>query len=192
VLAIPRGGVVTGAVLASEIGAELNVFLSRKLRAPFQPELAIGALTEDGQVYLNEYGRKVDGVTESYLRDEKRFQLEQLKKRKKLIRQVKDMSNIEGRSVILTDDGIATGSTVIAALIALKTQKPFELIVATPVAPPDSRSEIRKYCDDFFCVTSPDNFWAISQFYESFPQVEDQEVIQLLKLSQVWHSTSQC
>lgn len=181
VLAIPRGGVVTGSVLAREIGAELNVVLSRKLRAPFQPELAIGALTEEGHIYLNEYGKRAGGVNANYLKAEKRLQMEQLQKRKHLIRTIKSPSAIQGRTIIVTDDGIATGSTIIAALMDLRDQKPFELIVATPVAPPDCISEIKKYCDDFLCVSHPEIFFAISQFYETFPQVEDQEVVELLR-----------
>ena len=123
VLAIPRGGVVTGEVLAQELGAELDVVLSRKVRRADQPELAIGAVSEDGRVFLNHYAQQVLDLTEDYLAAECRDQLEEIARRKKLIRGVRPEAPIAGRSVIVTDDGIATGSTMIAALQVVKAQK---------------------------------------------------------------------
>src|ERR1019366_684042 len=137
VLAIPRGGVVTGAVLAQELGAELDIVLSRKLRAPDQPEFAIGAISEDGQIYLNPQVSDLFGASDDYLDQERRHQLAEIARRKKLFRDVRPQVPVAGRSVIVTDDGIATGSTMIAALQVVKTQKPREIIVAVPVAPPD-------------------------------------------------------
>jgi predicted phosphoribosyltransferase len=181
VLAIPRGGVVTGAVLARELGAELDVVLSRKLRAPRQPELAVGAVSEDGRVYLNHHAREVVDLTDDYLDQERRHQLGEIARRKKLFRSVRPEAPVAGRSVIVTDDGIATGSTMIAALQAVKTQNPREVIVAVPVASPDRLAEVRRWCDDVVCLLSPETFWAIGQFYEDFTQVEDEEVIQFLR-----------
>jgi putative phosphoribosyl transferase len=181
VLAIPRGGVVTGAVLARELGADLDIVLSRKLRAPGQPELAIGAISEDGQVYLNHYAQEFLDVMEEYLAEERRYQMAEIARRKKLFRAVRPQAPIAGRSVIVTDDGIATGSTMIAALQAVKTQKPQEVIVAVPVASPDRLKEVHHWCDDVVCLLRPEEFWAIGQFYEDFTQVEDEEVLQLLR-----------
>jgi len=181
VLAIPRGGVVTGAVLARELGADLDVVLSRKLRAPGQPELAIGAVSEDGQVYLNHHAREFLDLMEVYLAEERRHQLAEIARRKKLFRSVRPQAPLAGRSVIVTDDGIATGSTMIAALQAVKTQNAREVIVAVPVASPDRLAEVRRWCDDVVCLLAPEEFWAIGQFYEDFTQVEDKEVIQLLR-----------
>ena len=181
VLAIPRGGVVTGAVLAQELGADLDVVLSRKLRAPGQPELAIGAISEDGQVYLNHYAQEFLDVMEEYLAEERRYQLAEIVRRKKLFRAVRPQAPVAGRSVIVADDGIATGSTMIAALQAVKTQKPREVIVAVPVASPDRLEEVRRWCDDVVCLLHPEAFWAIGQFYEDFTQVEDEQVLQLLR-----------
>jgi predicted phosphoribosyltransferase len=181
VLAIPRGGVVTGAVLARELGAELDVVLSRKFRAPLQPELAVGAISEDGRVYLNHYAQDVPDLTEDYLAAERRHQLGEIARRKKLFRGVRPEASVAGRSVIVTDDGIATGSTMIAALQAVKTQNPREVIVAVPVASPDRMEEVRRWCDDVVCLLRPEEFWAIGQFYEDFTQVEDDEVVQLLR-----------
>ncbi len=181
VLAIPRGGVVTGAVLAKELGADLDVVLSRKLRAPEQPELAIGAISEDGRIYLNHYAQEFLDVMEEYLAEERRHQLAEIARRKKLFRAVRPQAPVAGRSVIVTDDGIATGSTMIAALQAVKTQKPREVIVAVPVASPDRLKEVRRWCDDVVCLLHPEAFWAIGQFYEDFTQVEDEQAIQLLR-----------
>jgi len=181
VLAIPRGGVVTGAVLARELGAELDVVLSRKLRAPFQRELAVGAIAEDGQVYLEPSVREASELTDEYLSQERRYQLGEIERRKKLFRKVRPPAPVKGRSAIVTDDGIATGSTMIAALETLRAQQPHELIVAVPVAPFGRLAEIRRRCDDVVCLLAPFDFWAISQFYEDFPQVEDAEVVSLLR-----------
>ena len=181
VLAIPRGGVVTGAVLADELGMDLDVVLSRKLRAPGAPELAIGAVSEDGRVYLNPYAREVLDLKEAYLAEERRHQVGEIARRQKLFRAVRPQAPIEGRSVIVTDDGIATGSTMIAALQTVQTQHPRELIVAVPVASPDRLEEVRRWCDDVVCLLRPHDFWAIGQFYEDFTQVEDEQALQLLR-----------
>jgi predicted phosphoribosyltransferase len=181
VLAIPRGGVVTGAVLARELGADLDIVLSRKLRAPGQPELAIGAISEDGRVYLNHYAQEFFDQMQEYLAEERRHKLAEIARRQKLFRAVRPRAPVAGRSVIVTDDGIATGSTMIAALQAVKTQGPREVIVAAPVASPDRLAEVRRWCDEAVCLLTPKDFWAIGQFYEDFTQVEDEEVVRLLR-----------
>ncbi len=181
VLAIPRGGVVTGAVLARELGADLDVVLSRKLRAPGQPELAIGAITEDGQVYLNPDAQEYLDALEDYLAGERRHQLAEIARRRKLFRAARPQAPVAGRSVLVTDDGIATGSTMIAALQAVQAQKPGELIVAVPVASPDRLKEVRRWCDDVVCLLSPEEFWAVGQFYHDFRPVEDEEAVELLR-----------
>jgi predicted phosphoribosyltransferase len=181
VLAIPRGGVATGAVLARELGAELDVVLSRKLRAPGQSELAVGAIAEDGRIYLNYHARGLPDLTDEYLAEERRHQLGEIARRKSLIRSVRPPASVAGRSVIVTDDGIATGSTMIAALHVAREQNPHELIVAVPVAPPGRLGEIRRHCDEAICLLTPDDFWAIGQFYADFSPVEDAEVVELLR-----------
>jgi predicted phosphoribosyltransferase len=181
VLAIPRGGVVTGAVLARDLGAELDVVLSRKLRAPYQPELAIGAVGEDGQVYLNHAIEAATGVEQAYIEQERSRQVEEIARRQKLFRAVRPQAPITGRSIILTDDGIATGSTMIGALHVVKAQQPHETIVAVPVAPPDRLAQIRKLCDRVICLLAPPDFYAIGQFYESFETVIDDDVVRLLQ-----------
>jgi predicted phosphoribosyltransferase len=181
VLAIPRGGVVTGAVLARELGADLDVVLSRKLRAPYQPELAIGAVGEDGEVYLNHRTDVTTSIDQAYIDKERKYQLSEIARRQKLFRAVRPQAPVAGRSVILTDDGIATGSTMIAALHVVKAQGPHETIVAVPVAPPDRLVPIRELCDQVICLHAPLEFFAIGQFYMSFESVEDEEVVRLLR-----------
>jgi predicted phosphoribosyltransferase len=181
VLAIPRGGVATGAAIAELLGAELDVVLSRKLRAPDQPELALGAVSEGGEVYLNSYGRELGQRLGGYLEREKRHQLAEIKRRKALFRAVRPAAQMAGRSIIVADDGIATGSTMISALQTAKLQSPHELIVAVPVASPDRLEEVRRWCDDVVCPLTPSYFWAIGQFYEDFRQVEDEEAVELLR-----------
>jgi predicted phosphoribosyltransferase len=181
VLAIPRGGVVTGAVLARELGAELDVVLSRKLRAPDQPELAIGAVAEDGQVYLDPAAKGVLDLDDEYVESERAHQFDEVKRRKALFRAVRPQALIEGRSVIVTDDGIATGATMMAALQVARTKNAFELIVAVPVASPDQLQEIRRYCDEVICILAPRSFWAIGQFYQDFSPVGVAEALELLR-----------
>lgn len=184
VLGIPRGGLVIGAVLARELGGELDAVLSRKLRAPYQQELAIGAIGEDGAVYLNRDVYEEDPRLADYLEREKRFQLDEIARRAAMIRAARPAAEIAGRSVIVTDDGLATGATMIAALRTLRPREPRELIVAVPVAPPDRLEEIRPLCDDAVCVATPDDFWAIGQFYERFEPVEDEAMLAILRAAE--------
>lgn len=181
VLAIPRGGVAVGAVLARELGADLDVVLARKLRAPGQPELALGAISESGEVYLNNVAREFGDSLAPYLEEEKRHQLAEIVRRRQMFRHVRAPAPMQGRSILVTDDGIATGSTMLAALQVVAGNSPHEVIVAVPVASPDRLVEISRHCDEVVSVLRPRDFWAIGQFYEDFTQVEDEEVIALLR-----------
>jgi predicted phosphoribosyltransferase len=180
VLGIPRGGAVTAAVLAEEIGAEMDVVLSRKLRAPDAPECAIGAISEAGEVYFNHSVHQVPGLLDDYVHKECQYQLQEIERRKKMFRAVRPVAPIADRSVIVTDDGIATGSTMIAALQAIRVQRPLSLVVAVPVASPDRLREVRHWCDDVVCLLAPRFFYAVGQFYEDFKPVSDEEVIAIL------------
>jgi predicted phosphoribosyltransferase len=187
VLAIPRGGLVTGAVLARQLGAELDVVLSRKLRAPHQPELALGAVGEDGRVYLNPSAREFPAVDDAYIARERAHRLAEIARRKALFRTIRPPAAIEGRSVIVTDDGIATGATMIAALDLARASRPHELIVAVPVASPDRLREVRRHCDEVICLLAPSNFWAIGQFYGDFTQIEDDQAAEWLRAAAPGH-----
>lgn len=179
--AIPRGGVVTGAVLARELDGELDVVLSRKLRAQGQPELAIGAISESGQVHVNRRAVEALRVTDEYLKREKQHQLSEIARRKELFRSVRPAAAVSGRTVIVTDDGIAAGSTMMAALQTIRPQRPRELIVAVPVAPFDRLAAFEQCCDKLVCLHSPVDFWAVGQFYEEFPTIHDEQIVELLR-----------
>ncbi len=181
VLAIPRGGIEVGAALARGLGAELDVVLSRKLRSPHQPELAIGAVTENGEVYLNHFASALTDVGNSFIESERRRQLDAIELRKTAIRAVRPRAAIAGRTVILTDDGIATGATMIAALKMVRAAGAREIIVAVPVGSPDRIDALRPLCDRVVCLHEPIDFWAVGQFYRHFEQVSDSRVVNLLR-----------
>lgn len=181
VLAIPRGGVEIGAVLARGLGAELDVVLSRKLRAPHQPELALGAVNENGEVYLNHFASAMTDAGDAWIEAERRRQLAEISRRKTMFRAVRPQAAIAGRTVILTDDGIATGATMIAALHWVRAAGAKQIVVAVPVGSPDRLDAIRPLCDRLVCLVAPEAFWAIGQFYRDFEQVEDARVVELLR-----------
>ncbi|MCC6677585.1 MAG: phosphoribosyltransferase [Phycisphaerales bacterium] len=183
VLAIPRGGIEVGAPLAEELGAELDVILSRKLRAPTQPELAIGAVSETGELFIDDPLAAATRAGREYLTAERDYQLAEIRRRAGVFRAVRPPAEITGRSVIITDDGIATGSTMIAAIATVRARRPHELIVAVPVAPADRLDAIRPRCDRLVCPLVPAHFFAIGQFYHDFDQVPDDRVIELLQRS---------
>lgn len=181
VLGIPRGGLVIGAVLARALGGELDVVLARKLRAPWQPELAIGAIGEDGEIILSDFFAEVPGATTAYLETEKAHQAAEIERRKQLFRAIRPAAEVAGRTVIVTDDGIATGATMFAALHVIRARKPQELIVAVPVAPPDILVKLRSLCDRVECLVVPAHLGAIGAFYQDFTQVKDDEALALLR-----------
>jgi putative phosphoribosyl transferase len=181
ILAIPRGGIVVGDVLATQISADLDVVLARKLRCPSQPELAVGALSEDGEIYLNEAIADVLQLTPEDLDEERELQLAEMARRRALFRSIRPQAPVTDRSIIVTDDGIATGSTMLAALHWVRAQKPFEVIVAVPMASPDRLAPVREWCDEVVCLLEPQNFWAVGQYYYDFLPVSDEEVVSILK-----------
>ena len=179
VLAIPRGAVEMGRVVADELGGELDVVLVRKLRSPISPELAVGSIDESGWAYVAAHaaGAGADGA---YLEQEKQNQLETLRKRRALYTPNRPPIDAKGRVVIVVDDGLATGATMIAALHAARAKQPQLLVCAVPVAAPDSLERVRPYADEMVCLDAPEQFYAVGQFYGEFHQVEDEEVVALL------------
>jgi predicted phosphoribosyltransferase/dienelactone hydrolase len=179
VLAIPRGAVAMGRVLADALQGELDVVLVRKLPAPFNRELAIGAVDETGWVYLGEHAARVGGDAD-YVERVRRAELETLRRRRAQYTPYRPPIDPAGRIAIVVDDGLATGATMIAALHATRARGPAKLVCAVPVGAPDSLARVRPYCDELVCLEAPEDFYAVGQFYRDFEQVEDDEVIALL------------
>jgi predicted phosphoribosyltransferase len=179
VLAIPRGAVEMGPVLVDALGGELDVVLVRKLRSPENPEFAVGAIDETGWAYVANYAARY-GADEAYLAREKQAQLELLRERRTLYTPARPPIDPKGRIVIVVDDGLATGATMIAALHAARAKQPAKLVCAVPVAPPGSVELVRPHADEVVCLETPERFFAVGQFYREFRQVEDDEVVKLL------------
>jgi predicted phosphoribosyltransferase len=179
VLAIPRGAVTMGRILADELGGELDVVLVRKLRAPLSPELAVGAIEESGWAHVADHAASA-GADEAHLRAEKETQLEALRARRKMYTPERAPVDPAGRTVIVVDDGLATGETMIAALHAVRSKEPSRLVCAVPVAAADSLSRVAPYADEVVCLHAPADFQSVGQFYVSFSQVEDEQVVALL------------
>lgn len=180
VLAIPRGGIAVAVPIADALDAELDVVLARKMRAPGQPELAIGAVAEGGQLHLDHRTAMMAMADASYIESERRTQLGEIVRRARLFRGPRPRARIAGRTVIVVDDGLATGSTMIAALRSARAEGATQLIAAVPVAAADALVQIGTLCDRVVCLLRPEVFWAVGQFYEDFAQVEDREVLAAL------------
>jgi putative phosphoribosyl transferase len=183
VLAIPRGGVVVGFEVARALGLPLDVIIPRKIGAPDNPELAIGAMTEDGTVILDESLISYLGVPEGYVKEESNRQKLEIERRLRLYRGEVSYPTLRNRDVIIVDDGIATGSTMKAALVSTRKRGAKSVIVAIPVGPPSTIRELKKEADHVVCLHTPESFQAIGQFYVDFAQTTDEEVTSLLKLS---------
>jgi len=184
VLAIPRGAVPMAKIIADELDGSFDVVLVRKLRAPYQPELAIGSIDESGWAYIADHAAST-GASKDYIESEKQVQMETIRKRRNQYTPIRPPIDPAGRIVIVIDDGLATGSTMISALHGLRARNPARLICAVPVAPPDTLKKVEAMADEVICLEVPDYFMAVGQFYRNFSQVEDDEVIEILRDSAI-------
>jgi len=183
VLAIPRGGVVVGYEVARELNAPLDVVIPHKIGAPGNPELAIGAVTQDGTTILDRELVRYLQVPDSYLRREIESQIREINRRIARYRGDRSTPTLDGKVVIIVDDGVATGATVRAAIRSIRKQNPSSIVVAVPVGPSDTIEQLRREADDMVCLSTPEPFLAIGQFYRHFDQTSDEEVVCLLELS---------
>ena len=181
VLGIPRGGVIVAREVALSLKAALDIVLSRKLGAPHNPELAIGAISEDGRTFLDDSIISHTGANKTYIDKESGRQLNEIRRREKIFRRILPKTSLEGKTVIIVDDGLATGATMQASLWAARQEKLSRLIAAVPVASGEAIDRIAVHCDEVVCLRCPDLFEAVGQFYTNFDQTSDEEVMHVLK-----------
>jgi putative phosphoribosyl transferase len=184
VLGLPRGGVPVAYEVAKELGAPLDIILVRKLGVPGEQELAMGAIASGGVRVLNDDVIRMINIPDSVIDAVTAREQRELERRERLYRGSRPVPSLRGRTIILVDDGIATGATIRAAIALVRQQQPAAVVVATPVAPPSTCDELQADVDDLVCVMQPEAFLAIGYWYEAFPQTTDEEIGALL--SQAW------
>ncbi|HYL63829.1 MAG TPA: phosphoribosyltransferase [Candidatus Methylomirabilis sp.] len=183
VLGIPRGGVPVAFQVADELGAPLDVFVVRKLGVPSHEELAFGAIATGGMRVLDSQIVEEVGIPDQEIERIAAKERQELNRRERVYRGGRLPLNLAGKTVILVDDGIATGASTLAAITALRELKPARIVLAAPVAPASTCRRLRREVDDLVCLHTPETFFAIGQFYEDFSQVSDEEVTSLLQLN---------
>jgi putative phosphoribosyl transferase len=183
-LALPRGGVAVGYQLSLALHLPLDVFITRKIGAPSNPEYAIGAVAETGLRYLNQEAVSAFGLSRHELDRLILIQEKEIARRKNLYRQGRPLPQLTGRTVLLVDDGIATGSTFLASALAIRSVQPHRLVGVIPVGPPSTIREVRAHVDELVVLMTPDPFEAVGSFFMDFTQVEDRDVVEYLNLAE--------
>ena len=183
VLGIPRGGVVVADEVAKALGAPLDIVVTRKIEAPGEPEYALGAVTQEGDVIMDRQAAESLGASQEYLDDQVKKKRVEVNERMKKFRGETPYPELEGKVVIIVDDGIATGSSVAAAVMSVKKRRPKEIVVAVPVAPKDAVETLTGDGNRVVCLETPGPFLAIGEFYGVFDQVEDEEVKHVLDVN---------
>lgn len=184
VLALPRGGVPVAVEVAAALDADIDLMIVRKLGVPGHSELAMGAIASGGIRVLNPDVISSLGIEDRAIEEVAKGEARELERREHAYRGARPRPVIKGKWVILIDDGVATGATMRAAIEALRRQKPGKIVVAIPVAPPDTVSQLRSEADEVVCLATPETFWAIGQWYVEFPQLPDEAVRE--GLAQIW------
>ena len=184
ILALPRGGVAVGYQLSLVLHVPLDVFIARKIGAPDNPEYAIGAVTETGSHYLNQEAVSSFGLSQHELDRLIHVQEKEIVRRKDLYRQGRPLPQLTGRTILLVDDGIATGSTFLASALAIRSLQPHRLVGVIPVGPSSTIREVRSHVDALVILMAPDPFYAVGNFFTNFTQVEDRDVIEYLNLAE--------
>ncbi len=179
VLGVPRGGVIVAAVVASALQAHLDIIVSRKVGAPGNPEFAVAAVDPDGELFIDP--ESFIPVSHEYLERAAAAERREISRRLALWRGDREEPPVAGRTVIMVDDGIATGLTALAALTYLRRKSPSRLILAVPVAPADTVAKLERYADEVVCPLRPSLFFAVGEWYEDFTQVTDEEVRKALQ-----------
>ena len=181
VLGIPRGGLVVADEVAKALSATLDVIIARKLRAPYQPELGIGAVVNGDHLTVNEELSRAVGATQDYLNREVAYQKQEIERRLRFYRGERQAPEISGKTAIVVDDGIATGYTFRAALESLRQRNPVRLVAAAPVAALDSAGMLKAFADEVVCLHTPVSFFAVGAWYQNFDQVSDEEAAAILR-----------
>lgn len=181
IIALPRGGVVTGYEVAKMLEAPLDVVVTRKIGAPFQPEFGIGAIAPNGIRILDEESVRITGTAESEIQKIIENETIEMERRIKLYRKGLPSLDLSGKIVIVVDDGLATGVTARAAILSIRRMNPEKIILAVPVSPPLTANKFREEVDEFVCLYEPFDFYAVGAHYYDFAQVTDEEVINLLQ-----------
>ena len=184
ILALPRGGVAVGYQLSLALHLPLDVLMTRKIGAPGNPEYAIGAVAETGSCSLNQEAVNSFGLSQHELEQLIHVQEKEIARRKDLYRQGRPLPQLTGRTVLLVDDGIATGATFIASALAIRSLQPRRLVGVLPVGPPSTIREVRSHVDELVVLMTPEPFEAVGNFFVDFTQVEDRDVIQYLNLAE--------
>jgi len=181
VIGLPRGGVVVAYEVAQGLNLLIDIIAPRKVGSPFNPELAIGAVTATGAGFFNEDIIEQLEVPKEYIQKEAEKERKVAQQRQEMYRKGRPPLNLKGKTVLLVDDGLATGATMKAAIQLVKEQKAKQIVVVIPVAPPDTLIEIEMMVDQVICLYAPPFFQAVGQFYETFGQTSDEEVMQILR-----------
>lgn len=187
IIGLPRGGLVVAFEVATALQAQLDVLIVRKLGAPYQPELAMGAIAEGGILLLNDAVVKYLSISKEFIEQTAKEQMVELQRRQKLYRAGRTITKIAGRTVIVVDDGLATGATMKVAVRALKRKEPSKLVIAVPVGAASTCSELKQEADEMICLMTPEPFSAVGSWFENFEQTTDQQVGELLQKAHNLH-----